>query len=62
MSVIAQFLNGRDALSITDFTANTHGSHLEIVEMILLQQALYLGGETRPVEFSCAVMDKQYRI
>lgn len=45
------FLNGRDALSITDFTANTHGSHLEIVEMILLQQALYLGGETRPVEF-----------
>ena len=45
------FLNGRDVLSITDFTANTDGSHLEIVEMILLQQALYLGGETRPVEF-----------
>ena len=45
------FLNGRDVLSVADFTANTHGSHLEIVEMILLQQALYLGGETRPVEF-----------
>ncbi|CAM4370721.1 hypothetical protein [Pseudoalteromonas ostreae] len=45
------FLNGRDVLRVNDFTANTHGSHLEIVEMILLQQALYLGGETRPVEF-----------
>ncbi|MDP2635732.1 MULTISPECIES: hypothetical protein [unclassified Pseudoalteromonas] len=45
------FVNGRDIMDITDFSPSTDGSHLEIIEMILLQQALYLGGETKKVEF-----------
>lgn len=45
------FVNGRDIMDITDFRPSTDGSHLEIVEMILLQQALYLGGETKKVKF-----------
>ena len=45
------FVNGRDIMDITDFSPNTDGSHLELVEMILLQQALYLGGETKKVVF-----------
>ncbi|KPH63738.1 hypothetical protein HJP15_03060 [Pseudoalteromonas sp. NEC-BIFX-2020_002] len=45
------FLNGRDVMDVTDFNPSTDGSHLEIVEMILLQQALYLGGETKKVVF-----------
>lgn len=46
-----EILNGRSALAVEEFTPLSAGSHLEIVEMILLQQALYLGGETRPVKF-----------
>jgi len=46
------FLNGRAVKDVTDFNATTKGSHIEIVEMILLQQALLLGGIERPVIFN----------
>lgn len=46
------FLNGRSPLEINDFHASTKGSHIEIVEMILLQQALVLGGLDRTIIFN----------
>ncbi|MFC3031909.1 hypothetical protein ACFOEE_05205 [Pseudoalteromonas fenneropenaei] len=45
------FLQGKNPLELNDFHPITQGSHIELVEMVLLQQALYLGGETRKVEF-----------
>jgi len=47
-----QFLNGRSPYEIKDFHASTKGSHVEIIEMILLQQALKLGGIDRPIIFN----------
>ncbi|TMO57139.1 hypothetical protein CWC21_04460 [Pseudoalteromonas phenolica] len=47
-----RFLNGRSPYEIKDFHASTKGSHIEIIEMILLQQALKLGGIDRPVIFN----------
>ncbi|CCQ10769.1 hypothetical protein PALB_16360 [Pseudoalteromonas luteoviolacea B = ATCC 29581] len=46
-----EFLDGKSPLDIQHFHPSTNGSHIEIIEMVLLQQALYLGGETRAVEF-----------
>ncbi|WP_419148269.1 hypothetical protein [Pseudoalteromonas 'SMAR'] len=46
-----QFLNGKHVLDVDTFYPSTKGSHIEIVEMVLLQQALFLGGETREVVF-----------
>ena len=46
-----QFLNGKNVLDVDSFHPSTKGSHIEIVEMVLLQQALFLGGETREVVF-----------
>ena len=46
------FLNGRSPYEIRDFHATTKGSHIEIIEMILLQQALKLGGIDRPIVFN----------
>lgn len=46
------FLNGRSPHEINDFHATTKGSHIEIIEMILLQQALRLGGIDRPIVFN----------
>ncbi|MBQ4812219.1 hypothetical protein A7985_19255 [Pseudoalteromonas luteoviolacea] len=46
------FLNGRSPLDVQDFHPTTNGSHIEIIEMVLLQQALFLGGETREVVFN----------
>ncbi|AZZ99070.1 hypothetical protein [Pseudoalteromonas sp. R3] len=46
------FLQGRSVLDVTDFRPTTQGSHIEIIEMVLLQQALFLGGETREVIFN----------
>lgn len=45
------FLNGRGVMEVDSFYPTTNGTHLEIIERILLQQALYLGGETRPITF-----------
>ncbi|MCP4325747.1 MAG: hypothetical protein GY787_28695 [Alteromonadales bacterium] len=39
-----EILNGRTPLEIDEFHPFSDGSHLEIIEMIILQQALYLGG------------------
>ena len=47
-----QFLSGRSPYEIKDFHASTKGSHIEIIEMILLQQALKLGGIDRPIIFN----------
>ncbi|RJE78113.1 hypothetical protein CWB96_18420 [Pseudoalteromonas citrea] len=47
-----EFLAGRSVLEIDDFHPSTKGSHIEIIEMVLLQQALFLGGEHRPVIFN----------
>lgn len=44
-------LGGRNALEIDVFTPSSHGSHLEIVEMIILQQALHIGGLEESVIF-----------
>jgi len=44
-------LAGRSALDVDVFTPSSHGSHLEIVEMIILQQALHLGGLKEDVVF-----------
>ncbi|RZQ53240.1 hypothetical protein C1E23_09930 [Pseudoalteromonas phenolica] len=46
------FLNGRSVQEVNDFHATTKGSHIEIVEMILLQQALILGGIDKPIVFN----------
>lgn len=46
-----EFLDGKSPLEVKHFHPSTKGSHIELVEMILLQQALFLGGETRPLEF-----------
>ncbi|ALU44660.1 hypothetical protein [Pseudoalteromonas rubra] len=46
------FLQGRSVHDVTDFRPTTQGSHIEIIEMVLLQQALFLGGETREVVFN----------
>ncbi|WP_462155008.1 hypothetical protein [Pseudoalteromonas piscicida] len=46
------FLAGRDVLDVDSFFPTTKGSHIEIIEMVLLQQALFLGGETRKVVFN----------
>ncbi|GMM85100.1 hypothetical protein [Pseudoalteromonas sp. MTN2-4] len=46
------FLNGRSPYEVKDFHATTKGSHIEIIEMILLQQALKLGGIDRPIVFN----------
>ncbi|WP_462165214.1 hypothetical protein [Pseudoalteromonas xiamenensis] len=46
-----EFLAGRSPLELEHFYPNTKGSHIEIIEMVLLQQALSLGGESRPLEF-----------
>ncbi|KZN50249.1 hypothetical protein [Pseudoalteromonas luteoviolacea] len=47
-----EFLNGRSPLDVKSFYPTTKGSHIEIIEMVLLQQALFLGGETREVVFN----------
>ena len=47
-----KFLNGRSVQDVHDFHATTKGSHIEIVEMILLQQALILGGIDKPIVFN----------
>ncbi|KZN58818.1 hypothetical protein [Pseudoalteromonas luteoviolacea] len=47
-----EFLNGRSPIDVQDFQPTTKGSHIEIIEMVLLQQALFLGGETREVVFN----------
>ena len=41
-----RFLDGRDPLSISDFSAPN--SSRDVVEIILLQQALHLGGNKKP--------------
>ncbi|GEK11006.1 hypothetical protein [Pseudoalteromonas peptidolytica] len=46
------FLAGRHVLDVDTFHPTTKGSHIEIIEMVLLQQALFLGGETRQVVFN----------
>ncbi len=46
-----QVLRGRQAAEISDFTPISEGSHRELVEMVLIEQALHLGGESRPVQF-----------
>ena len=48
----SEFLDGRSPLDVQDFHPTTKGSHIEIIEMVLLQQALFLGGETREVVFN----------
>ncbi|MBE0367676.1 hypothetical protein [Pseudoalteromonas aurantia] len=47
-----EFLDGRSVLDVEDFHPSTKGSHIEIIEMVLLQQALHLGGEQRKVIFN----------
>jgi len=46
-----QVLGNLSPLEIEDFTPNSDGSHLEIIEMIILQQALHLGGLKEPIVF-----------
>jgi len=43
------FLNGRDALSISNFTGE--GSRRDVVEVILMQQAFSLSGINSPIRF-----------
>lgn len=47
-----EFLAGRSVLDVKEFYPSTKGSHIEIIEMVLLQQALHLGGEHREVVFN----------
>jgi len=49
MADYARFLNGRDPLSISDFSG-PH-SRRDVVEVVLLHQALALGGWLHPLEF-----------
>lgn len=44
-------LDGRSPLEIETFVPKSYGSHLEIVEMIILQQALHYGGLKEEVIF-----------
>lgn len=46
-----EILDGKSPLEIEEFIPKSHGSHLEIVEMIILQQALHLGGFTEEIRF-----------
>lgn len=46
-----EVLDGKSPLEIENFVAKSHGSHLEIVEMIILQQALHFGGFTEKILF-----------
>lgn len=46
-----EFLAGRSPLDVSEFTGSTKGSHIEIIEMVLLQQALHLGGLKDEVVF-----------
>ena len=44
-------LQGKKAIHLKDYVPNNIGSQREIVEMIILQKALYLGGEKSSVVF-----------
>lgn len=46
-----QILGNLSPLEIENFTPKSDGSHLEIIEMIILQQALHLGGLKEPITF-----------
>ncbi|MEW6994957.1 hypothetical protein AADZ84_11890 [Colwelliaceae bacterium MEBiC 14330] len=46
-----EILDGKSPLEIEKFVPKSHGSHLEIVEMIILQQALHYGGFTENILF-----------
>ncbi|MBU2892380.1 transporter substrate-binding domain-containing protein [Colwellia sp. D2M02] len=45
-------LRGQKAIDIKDYTPTKVGSQREIVEMIILQKALYLGGEKSTIAFN----------
>lgn len=46
------FIEGKKVLSISDFSGK--GSRRDVVEMVLIQQALYLGGIQEKIEFRIA--------
>ncbi|WP_052380138.1 MULTISPECIES: hypothetical protein [unclassified Pseudoalteromonas] len=46
-----QILGKLSPLEIEEFTPKSDGSHLEIIEMIILQQALHLGWLKEPIIF-----------
>ncbi len=46
-----EVLDGKSPLEIEKFIPKSHGSHLEIVEMVILQQALHYGGFTEKILF-----------
>ena len=46
-----EVLDGKSPLEIENFVPKSHGSHLEIIEMIILQQALHYGGLDQKVKF-----------
>ncbi len=43
------FLHGRNAIELTDFSGD--GSRRDVIEVVLMQQALHLGGIKTPIEF-----------
>jgi hypothetical protein len=46
-----EVLGSLSPLEIENFIPKSDGSHLEIIEMIILQQALHLGGLKEPIKF-----------